>query len=107
VFAALNFSAFAQECRIADSDRAREIAQKFAEKDGRCEAACAGCGCKGGPGYRNTERNRCVGWADLNATCGPPPHEKCVKECSPVDPDCAFEKDVLDNVLSDQPLGSE
>ena len=103
----LSHSARAASCRIADTERARDIARKFAEKDGRCETMCSGCRCRGGPGYRNPENGRCVGWADLNTSCGAPPHDKCTKECHPVDPDCEFEKTVLDDAFSAQPLGSE
>ena len=42
-------------------------------------AACTGCGCKGGPGYR-APNGRCVGWADIGRTCGSPPTLRCTPE---------------------------
>jgi hypothetical protein len=46
---------------------------------------CAGCGCKGGPGYR-APNGRCVGWADIDRTCGKPPTLRCSAELAPTDP---------------------
>ncbi|TBW38197.1 hypothetical protein EYW49_09610 [Siculibacillus lacustris] len=46
-------------------------------------AACSGCGCKGGPGYRGPN-GRCVAWRDLARTCGPTLPGACVAEI--VDP---------------------
>jgi hypothetical protein len=40
---------------------------------------CSGCGCKGGPGYRDGN-GRCVGWAQLNKACGTPPSSRCSAE---------------------------
>ena len=31
---------------------------------------CSGCGCKGGPGYRDDTTGKCVGFADLQGLCG-------------------------------------
>jgi endonuclease YncB( thermonuclease family) len=44
--------------------------------------ACSGCGCKGGPGYR-APNGRCVGWADIDRTCGRPPETRCTPELVP------------------------
>ena len=33
---------------------------------GQSKAFCTGCGCKGGPGFRDSEGN-CVRWAEVNA----------------------------------------
>jgi len=41
--------------------------------------ACSGCGCRGGPGYRGPD-GRCVGWKQLNSTCGNPPTSRCTFE---------------------------
>ena len=49
---------------------------------GACPAGCSGCGCKGGPGYRD-KSGQCVGYADINSKCGPPPHAGCSAECLP------------------------
>ena len=38
-------------------------------------------GCKGGPGYRGPN-NKCVGYANINQMCGPPPHAGCLRECA-------------------------
>jgi hypothetical protein len=43
--------------------------------EARCnvpEGRCSGCGCKGGPGYRELSTNRCVGFRDLQRKCGSP-----------------------------------
>ena len=41
-------------------------------------AACDGCGCRGGPGYRGPD-GHCVGWAKLNKICGNPPTRCAVR----------------------------
>jgi hypothetical protein len=40
---------------------------------------CRGCGCKGGPGYRDGH-GHCVGWDRLAKTCGSPPTTECEPE---------------------------
>ncbi len=40
---------------------------------------CRGCGCKGGPGYRDRD-GHCVGWDRLEKTCGSPPTSRCRAE---------------------------
>ena len=42
-------------------------------------AACDGCGCRGGPGYRAPD-GRCVGWSDIGRKCGSPPTTRCAAE---------------------------
>jgi len=42
-------------------------------------AACSGCGCRGGPGYRGPD-GRCVGFKDLARKCGSPPTTRCAAE---------------------------
>ncbi len=42
-------------------------------------AACSGCGCRGGPGYRAPD-GRCVGWSDIGRKCGTPPETRCTPE---------------------------
>jgi hypothetical protein len=45
------------------------------------EAACSGCGCRGGPGWRSKRTGKCVGWDDLARECGNPPDPaRCTKE---------------------------
>jgi hypothetical protein len=44
-------------------------------------AACRGCGCKGGPGYRAPD-GHCVGFKELDKVCGNPP-SRCVFENAP------------------------
>lgn len=39
-------------------------------------AIAAGCGSRGGPGYRGPD-GRCVGWKALNKVCGSPPTTRC------------------------------
>jgi hypothetical protein len=39
----------------------------------------AGCGSRGGPGYRGPN-GQCVGWANLNKVCGVPPTKNCTNE---------------------------
>src|SRR3954469_6503955 len=34
---------------------------------------CKGCGCKGGPGYRARDTDRCVGFRELDKICGTRP----------------------------------
>jgi hypothetical protein len=49
---------------------------------GHCSASCTGCGCKGGPGFRDNQ-GHCVGWANVIRKCGPKPHAGCSRECHP------------------------
>jgi len=46
---------------------------------GAASAACSGCGCRGGPGYRGPD-GKCVGWAELARRCGSPPTQRCTPE---------------------------
>lgn len=55
---------------------------------GQCKAYCTGCGCKGGPGFRDSQGN-CVRWAEVITKCGLSPHRGCRRECHPVVPACA------------------
>ena len=43
---------------------------------------CHGCGCAGGPGYRGPN-GQCVGFRDLERTCGTSPTERCTFENAP------------------------
>lgn len=44
-------------------------------------AACRGCGCRGGPGYRDNKTGKCVSHKRLKKVCGSPPDKKrCTKE---------------------------
>ena len=42
-------------------------------------AACEGCGCRGGPGYRGPD-GKCVAWDHLDSICGKPPTKHCSRE---------------------------
>ena len=44
---------------------------------------CTGCGCKGGPGYRDNETKKCVGYKQLTPVCGDPPTQRCAFENAP------------------------
>ena len=90
----------AQECRVANKDLALEIAKRI-ELLGRCETFCHGCGCKGGPGYSNPKTGQCVSWQELNETCGPPPHERCKKDCEPVNSSCAAWGKTVDDTIAE------
>ena len=54
---------------------------------GACKVRCSGCGCKGGPGYRD-QTHQCVSYANIIQKCGPPPHLGCIAECEPVRAGC-------------------
>ena len=43
---------------------------------------CSGCGCRGGPGYRDGD-GKCVGHRELVRRCGPAPHAGCAFENAP------------------------
>lgn len=69
--------------------------------DEQAEAKCApstgcchGCGCKGGPGWREMATERCVGFRDIDQKCGRPPSNRlCVFENAPgtgANRDCAL-----------------
>lgn len=46
--------------------------------------SCTGCGCKGGPGYRELRTNKCVSFRELTKKCGNPPDEdRCRFENAP------------------------
>ncbi|MFO1033502.1 MAG: YHYH domain-containing protein [Hyphomicrobiales bacterium] len=63
--------------------------QETAERgDGKKKACvsfprCQGCGCKGGPGYRNNSTGRCVGYKTLVNECSPYLHAGCTFENAP------------------------
>jgi hypothetical protein len=79
----------AQECLEMRRDEIHALVAKDAP--GRlagCTTSCKGCGCKGGPGYRDN-RGRCVGWRELISRCGEAPHARCSRECFPVVSGCA------------------
>ena len=40
----------------------------------------AGCGSRGGPGYRDPRTDKCVGWEALARVCGSPPTTRCTAE---------------------------
>jgi hypothetical protein len=44
-----------------------------------CDAIAAGCGSRGGPGFRAAD-GKCVGWKDLDRKCGTPPTTHCSHE---------------------------
>lgn len=50
--------------------------------------ADAGCGERGGPGYRGPH-GKCVGWAELGRTCGTPPTSRCTAESVATNSDTA------------------
>ena len=66
---------------------------------GACKIRCTGCGCKGGPGYRDQAHN-CVSYANIIQKCGPPPHLACDAECAPVRPGCDHGRVWLKNALA-------
>lgn len=43
---------------------------------------CIGCGCRGGPEYRDKNDN-CVGYLELASKCGTPPEQNCTRENHP------------------------
>lgn len=75
-------------CPVMSSELVKRVAAEISGK-GQCKTVCKGCGCKGGPGYRDPGSRRCVGFAELIKTCGPPPHKACTRECYPVQATCA------------------
>ena len=79
--------ALAQDCWTAVQEEIWQTAIEEAER-GRCQIRCEGCGCKGGPGYRDPETRQCVGWGKLENVCGPYPHSLCKAECTPVTAAC-------------------
>jgi hypothetical protein len=66
---------------------------------GGCKVRCSGCGCKGGPGYRD-QQHQCVSYANIIQKCGPPPHSGCVAECEPVRDGCDHGRVWLKNALA-------
>ena len=53
-----------------------------------CATFCEGCGCRGGPGYRD-DRGKCVCYRELISRCGEAPHARCTRECFPVVKECS------------------
>ncbi len=49
----------------------------FTTAAGACQ--CTGCGCKGGPGFRDPNK-QCVSYEKLDSVCGSPPTTRCVFE---------------------------
>lgn len=88
-------------CFKATPERAKAYAAARKGK-GNCAVKCKGCGCKGGPGYRDQD-GKCVSYANLNSRCGPPPHLKCIAECYPAIGKCERPtKSVVDRVEAKQ-----
>jgi hypothetical protein len=85
-------------CPLLTADDLRVIIPA-ATGQGVCNVRCTGCGCKGGPGYRDA-RHRCVGYANLIQKCGPPPHAGCTAECAPVHEGCDHGRVWVKNTLS-------
>jgi hypothetical protein len=54
-----------------------------------CPTFCEGCGCRGGPGYRD-DRGKCVSYRELISRCGEAPHNGCKRECFPVAKECSM-----------------
>ena len=78
----------AQECLQLKQDEIRALVAKDAPgRPSGCATTCEGCGCRGGPGYRDS-RGKCVGYRELISRCGPPPHAGCARECFPVVKGC-------------------
>ena len=77
-------SAQVLDCVVLTREKAKEIAKVGGSK---CKVSCKGCGCKGGPGYRNSQ-GKCVSYANLIKDCGEAPHLRCVRECTPVVEGC-------------------
>lgn len=63
------------------------VAKDAPSRPSTCATQCKGCGCKGGPGYRDS-RGKCVGWRELISRCGAAPHAGCARECFPVVSGC-------------------
>ena len=70
-------------------DLSRQQAAMIADGRGECAVSCKGCGCKGGPGFRNDRTGHCVSYRNLLSECGPAPHDRgCSRECTPVVTGC-------------------
>jgi hypothetical protein len=107
-FIGVLFCAFA--ARAQDDEDRRRVCPLLTEEllrivvpevtgHGRCDVRCTGCGCQGGPGYRD-QQGHCVGYANLIQKCGPPPHSLCRPECAPVVPGCDHGRVWLKAVLA-------
>ena len=78
----------AQQCLELKQDEVRElIAEGAPGRPKRCEVWCDGCGCKGGPGYRDSFEN-CVSYRNLISACGAFHDKGCKPECFPVVAGC-------------------
>ncbi len=81
--------AVAQECLELRRDEIRALTAKDAPgRPESCTTLCKGCGCRGGPGYRD-DRGKCVGYRELISRCGEAPHARCTRECFPVVQGCS------------------
>src|SRR5690606_35069222 len=79
----------AQECMQLRRDEIRHLTAEGASgRPTGCSVGCKGCGCRGGPGYRDT-RGKCVSYKKLISRCGEAPHAGCTRECFPVAKGCA------------------
>lgn len=80
----------AQACMELRRDEIRALTAKDAPgSPSSCPVVCKGCGCKGGPGYRD-DRGKCVGYRELISRCGEAPHARCTRECIPVAAGCSL-----------------
>ena len=81
--------AAAQACLELRRDEIRALTAPDAPgRPGGCTTSCKGCGCRGGPGYRD-DRGKCVGYRELISRCGEAPHAGCTRECFPVVQGCS------------------
>ena len=78
-------------CAVLDAIQAKENSDARTWEPA-CEIRCSGCGCKGGPGYRilaGRLMDVCASYKNLIRECGPPPHERCKRECTRVVAGCS------------------
>lgn len=94
-------NATAQECYPTDPEFVAQVAQA---KDGqrKCAIKCQGCGCKGGPGYRNRKDGECVGWDSVRQVCGTPYEQHCTRECTPVAVGCETPSDAIERFQAEK-----
>lgn len=66
-------------CHVSDPEPTAEDRMSCVELP-----RCRGCGCQGGPGYRDTETRDCVGYEEMAKVCGlPPTSDRCTFEGHP------------------------
>ncbi len=81
-----------------------EILKKSRQGKRGCRQTCSGCGCRGGPGYRD-KNGSCVSYINLISICGKD-YSNCKKECADTELICISPTNVSNDATKNSAVGS-